>query len=94
MNNDKNLEIATFAEGCFWGVQATFSQINGVIKTLVGYTGGHIKNPTYEQVCSNKTGHAEAIQIKFDPQIISYEKLLDIFWQSHNPTTLNRQGPD
>src|SRR5205809_7945818 len=86
--------LATFAAGCFWGVEATFSNIRGVIKTEVGYTGGHAQNPTYEQVCSHKTGHAEAVRIHYDPKQISYEALLDIFWRAHNPTTLNRQGPD
>ena len=88
------LEKASFAAGCFWGVQAAFDKIKGVVKTTVGYTGGDFKNPNYEQVCSDKTGHAEAIFIEFNPKIVSYEKLLEIFWKIHDPTTINRQGPD
>ena len=88
------LEKAIFAAGCFWGVQAAFDKIKEVIKTTVGYTGGNFKNPSYEDVCSNKTGHAEAILIEFNPKIVSYEKLLEIFWKIHNPTTLNKQGHD
>lgn len=85
---------ATFAAGCFWGVQLLFDKTEGVISTKVGYTGGRMKNPTYEDVCSDETGHAEAIEIEFDPKKVKYEKLLDIFWANHNPTTLNKQGPD
>lgn len=92
--NSKNLEVATFAAGCFWGVEDLFLKTNGVIKTTVGYTGGHAKNPTYSQVCSDATGHAEAVQIEFDPKIINYNELLKIFWENHNPTTYHRQGPD
>src|SRR3989338_7785786 len=88
------LEKAIFAAGCFWGVQAAFDKIKEVIKTTVGYTGGNLKNPSYEDVCSNKTGHAEAILLEFNPKIVSYEKLLEIFWKIHDPTTINRQGPD
>jgi len=87
-------EKATFAAGCFWGVETAFRKIKGVKDVQVGYTGGTLKNPTYEQVCSHNTGHAEAIEILFDPEIVSYEKLLDIFWQMHDPTTYHRQGPD
>jgi peptide-methionine (S)-S-oxide reductase len=94
MMTNKNLEIATFAAGCFWGVQSLFDEVKGVVKTLVGYTGGHAKNPTYEQVCSDKTGHAEAVQIEFDPDIVSYDNLLKIFWENHDPTTYHRQGSD
>ncbi len=89
-----NLEKATFSAGCFWGVEETFSKVNGVISTQVGYTGGHTKNPTYKEVCADTTGHAEAIEIIFDPNVVSYEELLEVFWQTHDPTTLNRQGPD
>lgn len=97
MNEEtKNIgfELATFAGGCFWQVEETFRTLKGVKSTLVGYTGGHTKDPTYKEVCSDTTGHAEALQIEFDPNEIAYEKLLDIFWSNHNPTTLNRQGPD
>jgi len=89
-----NYEKAAFAAGCFWGVEAAFWQIKGVISTQVGYTGGNMKNPSYEDVCTDDTGHAEAVEITFDPNKVSYEKLLDVFWQSHDPTQLNRQGPD
>ena len=85
---------ATFAAGCFWGVEELFSQIKGVESTQVGYTGGHSDNPTYNDVCSGTTGHAEAIQIEYDPLVVSYEELLMIFWNNHNPTTINQQGPD
>ena len=88
------MQTATFGAGCFWGVEATFQKIMGVKKTTVGYMGGNLKNPIYEQVCTDKTGHAEVIQITFDPEEISYEELLETFWEIHDPTQLNRQGPD
>lgn len=88
------VEIATFGAGCFWGVEATFRETPGVWRTTVGYTGGHKDNPTYKEVCSDNTGHAEAVQVEYDPTKVQYETLLQIFWDNHNPTTLNRQGPD
>jgi len=87
-------EKATFGAGCFWGVEATFRAVLGVIDAAVGYAGGKTANPTYEDVCSHTSGHAEVVQVEFDPAAVSYEKLLDVFWSNHNPTTLNRQGPD
>ena len=88
------METASFAAGCFWGVEATFRQAPGVVSTAVGYMGGSLENPTYQDVCTDKTGHAEAVQIVFDPAKTSYNEMLNIFWQNHDPTTLNRQGPD
>ena len=92
MPND--LEIATLGAGCFWCVEAVFQNLEGVERVVSGYAGGHVANPTYEQVCSGATGHAEVAQITFDPEVISFEDLLYVFWRTHDPTTLNRQGAD
>ena len=87
-------EIATFGAGCFWCVEAVFEELEGVVSVESGYTGGHVINPTYEEVCGKRTGHAEVCRITFDPAKISFDELLEVFWQTHDPTTLNRQGPD
>ena len=88
------MELATFGAGCFWGVELRFSELDGVLSTDVGYMGGQLDEPTYQQVCTDTTGHAEVVQISYDPSKISFEQLLNCFWQWHDPTTLNRQGPD
>ena len=87
-------ELATFGAGCFWGVEVTFRNTHGVKDALVGYLGGTLANPTYKDVCTGRTGHAEVVQVEYDPAEVTYDKLLDVFWGNHNPTTLNRQGPD
>ncbi|MBA3466807.1 MAG: peptide-methionine (S)-S-oxide reductase MsrA [Gemmatimonadaceae bacterium] len=88
------MELATFGAGCFWGVEVTFRNVKGVKEALVGYLGGTLPNPTYKDVCTGRTGHAEVVQVEFDPAQVTFERLLDVFWENHNPTTLNRQGPD
>jgi peptide-methionine (S)-S-oxide reductase len=93
-NNNNKTETATLANGCFWCTEAIFKRLKGIESILPGYAGGIVKNPSYDQVCTGKTGHAESIQIEFDPKVIPFEKILDIFWRTHNPTTLNRQGND
>ncbi|HEU5441849.1 MAG TPA: peptide-methionine (S)-S-oxide reductase MsrA [Ktedonobacterales bacterium] len=90
----KTLQKATFGAGCFWGVEETFRQVPGVVETAVGYEGGTLTDPTYRDVCTDRTGHAEVVEVTFDPAEASYEQLLDVFWNNHNPTQLNRQGPD
>ncbi len=87
-------EKATLGAGCFWGVEATYGRLAGVKSTAVGYMGGKLKNPTYKDVCTDSTGHAEVLEVTFDPAVISYHDILEVFWDNHNPTTLNRQGPD
>src|SRR5947209_12843560 len=91
---DTIMDKATFGAGCFWGVEATFRRVPGVTSTAVGYMGGTLPNPTYQDVCTDRTGHAEVVQVEYDPDRVSYEQLLDVFWANHDPTTPNRQGPD
>jgi len=91
---DSMTEIATFGAGCFWGVEAAFQRVPGVIETAVGYSGGHTESPSYQDVCTDETGHAEVVQVTFDPAKVSFEQLLQAFWSMHDPTQLNRQGPD
>ncbi len=88
------MELATFGAGCFWGVEVAFRQIRGVKDALVGYLGGTLANPTYKDVCTGRTGHAEVVQVEYDPGEVTYDRLLEVFWENHDPTTLNRQGPD
>jgi peptide-methionine (S)-S-oxide reductase len=88
------LQLATFGAGCFWGVEATFRRMAGVRDTAVGYMGGQLDHPTYHDVCTDRTGHAEVVQVTYDPLVVSFHDLLEVFWANHNPTTLNRQGPD
>ena len=87
-------ETATFGAGCFWGVEYVFDRVPGVLRTEVGYAGGHTENPTYRDVCSHGTGHAEVLRVEFDPSVVSFEQLLEVFWAMHDPTQVNRQGPD
>jgi len=94
MKEGVEMDTAVFAAGCFWGVESVFQEIGGVVDTTVGYTGGRSENPTYKEICYKNTGHAEAIEIVYDPARVTYEKLLELFWRMHDPTTMNRQGPD
>lgn len=94
LNSNYKTDTATFGTGCFWCTEAIFEQLNGVLKVSSGYSGGHVNNPTYKDVCDGTTGHAEVVQVVYDPEKISYDELLEVFWQTHDPTTLNRQGND
>src|SRR5712691_791767 len=94
MGGNTMTEKATYGAGCFWGVEAAFRQVKGVVSTAVGYSGGKFENPTYREVCSGRTGHAEVVQVEYDPSQVSYEELLNVFWENHDPTQMNRQGPD
>jgi len=91
---DQTMAMATFGAGCFWGVEEAFRQVGGVTETAVGYEGGHVEHPTYQQVCGGRTGHTEVVQVQYDPERVSYEDLLEVFWRIHDPTQVNRQGPD
>ncbi|WP_266203268.1 peptide-methionine (S)-S-oxide reductase MsrA [Pontibacter kalidii] len=93
-SENKKLEKATFGAGCFWGIEETFRNTPGVADTEVGYMGGHVPDPTYQEVCSDRTGHAEVVQVTYDPQQVTYDQLLQVFWHAHDPTQFNRQGPD
>ncbi|MDD1684327.1 MAG: peptide-methionine (S)-S-oxide reductase MsrA [Methanoregula sp.] len=93
-DQENRVKTATFGAGCFWGAEATFYKMRGVVATAVGYMGGSVKNPTYEQVCTGETGHAEVVQVTYDPAQVTYHELLSVFWSVHDPTQLNRQGPD
>ncbi len=92
--DEAKIEVATFGAGCFWHVELAFSRVPGVVKTCVGYSGGWAEDPTYEDVCTGGTGHAEVVRIEYDPEVTDYSALLEVFWSIHDPTTLNRQGPD
>lgn len=93
-DNEEMTQKASFGAGCFWGVEATFQGVDGVLRATSGYQGGHLPDPTYKDVCTDKTGHAEVVEVEYDPAKVSYEKLLDVFWDAHDPTQVNRQGPD
>ncbi|MBM3302560.1 MAG: peptide-methionine (S)-S-oxide reductase MsrA, partial [Deltaproteobacteria bacterium] len=94
MASEGGLREAAFGAGCFWHVEAAFSQVEGVVETEVGFMGGHSRNPSYAEVCTGRTGHAEVVHLRYDPSVVSYDQLLDVFWEIHDPTALNRQGMD